>query len=380
MLPYSRQSIDDRDIEAVVRVLRSDWLTTGPSVEAFEEAFARATGARYAVAVNSGTAALHAALHVFDLGPGDEVLVPPITFAASANAVVYHGASPIFCDVEPSTLLIDMENLEEKITPRTRGIVAVDYAGQPCDYDRLRQIAAKHGLFLLADACHSLGGSYKGRPVGSLAELNAFSFHPVKPLTTGEGGMVTTSDSQVARRLKQFRNHGIDRDHHQRAEIRSWSYEMIELGHNYRLTDFQAALGLAQLRNLAEWTARRNRIANDYYQVPLSKLGLTPLQRHADRYHAYHLFVVRIDPVCGIERDRLFNALRAEGIGVQVHYRPVHLHPFYVNRFGTGPGECPVAEEAYQNILSLPIFPSMTEVDFSNVISAITRVLEGERS
>ena len=263
-LPYGRQSVDEEDVQAVTAVLRSDWLTTGPKVPEFEEAFAARIGTRHAVAVSSGTAALHAAMYALGIGPGDEVLVPAATFAATANCVVYQGGTPVFTDVDRDTLLIDTKQVEKKITSRTKAVIAVDYAGQPCDYDRLRSIADRHGIKLVDDACHALGGAYKHRPVGSLAVLNTFSLHPVKHVTTGEGGVVTTNDATLARRMRVFRNHGITSDHRQREAAGAWFYEMVDLGYNYRLTDIQCALGLSQLRKLKSWIERRQDIARRY--------------------------------------------------------------------------------------------------------------------
>jgi perosamine synthetase len=369
-LPYGRQWVEDDDVAAVVEALRSDWLTTGPRVAAFERAVAEAVGAREAVAVSNGTAALHAAMYVLGVGPGDEVLVPALTFAASANCVVYQGATPVFVDVEPDTLLINPARAAAKITARSRAIVAVDYAGQPCDYDALHALADRYALPLVADACHALGASYRGRPAGSLATLSTFSFHPVKPVTTAEGGMVTTDDPELARRLRLFRNHGISTDHRQREQAGSWFYEMTDLGYNYRLSDLQCALGLSQLRKLPAWVERRQAIARRYDAAFGGLPGVRPLEVRPDVRHAYHLYVVRV----AADRGRVFAALRAEGIGVNVHYVPVHLHPFYRRRYGTGPGLCPVAEAAYEHILSLPIFPRMTDADVDDVIGAVIRV------
>jgi perosamine synthetase len=371
MLPYGRQSIDDADIEAVVDVLRSDWLTTGPKVAEFERAFAEATGAAEAVAVSNGTAALHAAANALGISPGDEVIVTPMTFAGTANSVVFEGGTPVFADVDPSTLLIDPARVAEKITPRTKAIIAVDYAGQPCDYDALRAIANDHGLALVDDACHALGGSYKGRPVGSLADLNTFSLHPVKNITTGEGGVITTSDAELARRMRTFRNHGITSDHRQREEQGSWFYEMVDLGYNYRLTDFQCALGLSQLTKLQGWVERRRSIAATYDRAFSNIRGIKPLRVRPDAQHAYHLYPVLVDG----DRAAIFQALRAEGIGCNVHYIPVHLHPFYRRTLGTGPGLCPIAEAAYERLITLPIFPAMTDSDVRDVIDAVTKVL-----
>jgi perosamine synthetase len=375
MLPYGRQWVGEEDIEAVVRILRSDWLTTGPNVAAFEEAFAARVGAEHAVAVSSGTAALHAAAFAAGIGPGDEVLVPGMTFAATANAVVFQGGIPVFVDVDPGTLLIDPAQLEMRITARTKAVMAVDYAGQPCDYDQLRWIADRHKLMLVADACHAIGARYKGRSVGTLADLNAFSFHPVKHITTGEGGMITTNNSDFAQRMRIFRNHGITSDHRQRESQGSWFYEMVDLGYNYRLTDFQCALGICQLRKLPGWVARRQAIARRYDAAFTRMSAVEPLGVRADVSHAYHLYVIRLklDQLTA-GRATIFRALRAEGIGVNVHYVPVHLHPFYRHRFGTGPGLCPVAEAGYEQIISLPIFPRMTDSDVEEVISVVGKV------
>ena len=374
MLPYGRQWLDDNDIAAMVEVLRSDWLTTGPKVSEFEQAFADFVGAREAVAVSNGTAALHAAMYAVGIGPGDEVIVPPMTFAASANCVVFQGGTPVFADVDPDTLLLDPAQVEARITPRTKAIIAVDYTGQPCDYDALRAIADRHGLILVADACHALGGSYKGRPVGSLADLSIFSFHPVKHITTGEGGMVTTDDPNLARRTRVFRNHGITTDHRQREQQGSWFYEMADLGYNYRLTDLQCALGMSQLRKLPGWVARRQEIARRYDAAFSEMPAVKPLGGREDVSHAYHLYVIWLDlDRLRVDRARVFAALRAEGIGVNVHYIPVYWHPYY-QQLGYEKGLCPVAEAAYERLISLPMFPAMTDEDVESVVEAVFKV------
>ncbi len=377
VIPYGKQFLDEADVEAVVEVLRSDWLTTGPKVGEFERAFAESVGAREAVAVSSGTAALHAAVFALGIGPGDEVIVPPMTFAASANCVVYQGGTPVFADVCPETLLIDPASAASKITERTRAVIAVDFAGQPCDYDALRAIAEPRGIPVLADACHSLGGADKGRPVGTLGRLNAFSFHPVKHITSGEGGMVTTDDPDLAGRMRSFRNHGISADFRQRDRQGSWFYEMTALGYNYRITDFQCALALSQLRKLPQWLARRREIARRYDEAFAGLAAARPLAVRAGASHAWHLYVIRLEPAAlRTGRAGIFGALRAEGIGVNVHYIPVHLHPYYRERFGTGPGLCPDAEAAYERILSLPLFPRMSDDDVHRVVAAVRKVLE----
>lgn len=372
MLPYGHQWIDDDDVEAVAQVLRSDWLTTGPNVAQFEEAFAAQVGAKYAVAVSSGTAALHAAMYALGISHGDEVIVPPMTFAATANCVVYQGGTPVFADVEPETLLIDPAEVEKKITPKTKAIIAVDYAGHPCNYDQLLSISKNYNIPLVADACHALGAKYKGRPVGSLADLSVFSFHPVKHITTGEGGMITTDNEEYAQHMRIFRNHGITTDHRQREAQGSWFYEMVGLGYNYRITDFQCALGMSQLRKQPRWLERRREIAGRYDETFAKIRGIEPLTVGPDIQHAYHLYVIRVrKDETGTDRATLFQALRSRGIGVNVHFIPVYLHPFYRNRFGTHPGLCPIAEEAYEQIISLPIYPAMSDDDVKFVIETI---------
>jgi perosamine synthetase len=376
LIPYGRQSIDEKDVAAVCSVLRSDWLTTGPKVAEFEEAVADYVGAKHAVAVSSGTAALHAAMYALGVGPGDEVIVPPMTFAATANCVVFQGGTPIFVDVDPETLLLDPARIEEKITKKTKAIIAVDFAGQPCDYDRLHDIADKHGVALVADGCHALGAEYKGKKVGSLADMTVFSFHPVKHITTGEGGMITTDDQDLAQRMRTFRNHGITTDHRQREEQGSWFYEMVDLGYNYRMTDFQCALGISQLQKLPKFLERRREITRQYDKTFAVNKHITPLAMRPDVVHAYHLYVVKIDfKTLGIDRTALFTSLRKKGIAINVHYVPVHLHLFYRDKFITRPGLCPNAEAAYEQIISLPMFPGMTDEDVEKVIEAVKKAV-----
>jgi perosamine synthetase len=367
-LPYGRQEIGDADIKAVVEALTSDWLTTGPRVAQFETAFAKYCGAAHGVAVNSGTAALHAAMRALKVGPGDEVIVPAITFAASANAAVYEGAVPVFADVEADTLLIDPERVAELITPRTRAIVAVDYGGQPADYDALRALTKGRDIAIVADACHAPGATYRGRMAGTLADISCFSFHPVKHLTTCEGGMALTADAGFAAHMRRFRNHGIDTDHRQRDSEGTFAYDMIELGYNYRLPDVQCALGIAQLTRLPKWVRARQKVAAWYAEALTGIAHVTPLRVHGDRTNAHHLYVVKLDPAIG--RKRAFEQLRAQGIGANVHYGPVYLHSFYRAR-GFGPGYCPVAEQVYEQILTLPMFPAMTQADVQRVASAL---------
>lgn len=376
-IPYGKQSIDEEDIKAVTNVLRSDWLTTGPMVEAFEKAVAEFVGAKYGVAFSSGTAGLHAAAFASNIVKGTEVLVPPMTFVATANSVVYQGGTPVFVDVEPDTLLIDPLKLEAQINSKTRAIIAVDYAGQPCNYDALRKTAKNNNLTLISDACHALGAKYRGKRVGSLADLTVFSFHPVKHITTGEGGMVVTDNIDYANRMRRFRNHGIQTDYRQRAETGTWFYEMLDLGYNYRLTDIQCALGLSQLRKLLGWIERRREIAKIYDEGFSDESCVKALKVNEDAFHVYHLYVVQlsIDKLKS-NKSEIFSSLRNAGIGVNVHYIPVHLHPYYKVNFGTSLGLCPVAESAYERILSIPIFPAMTDDDVKRVIVEVKKVLE----
>jgi perosamine synthetase len=364
-IPYGRQHIDEDDIQAVADALRSDYLTTGPRVSEFEKAVADFCGTAHGVAVANGTAALHAAMFALGIEPGDEVVVPPMTFAATANCVLYMGATPVFADVDPATLLLDPDRVQEKITAKTRAIIAVDYAGHPCDWGRLRALADRNELALVADGCHALGGTYKGARVGTLADMTVFSFHPVKHVATGEGGMVMTDDNALDARLRLFRNHGITTDARSREESGAWFYEMRELGYNYRMTDIQAALGTSQLRKLPRFLERRREIA-EFYDRRFAGTPVRPLERMENVQHAYHLYVVRL-----ANRDAVYRKLREAGIFAQVHYIPVHLHPYYREQLGTGEGLCPMAESAYAEILSLPIFPDLSDNDMEYVAQTL---------
>jgi UDP-4-amino-4,6-dideoxy-N-acetyl-beta-L-altrosamine transaminase len=379
LLPYGRQWIDEEDIRAVVGVLRSDWITTGPMVSRFEEAFAEYVGARYAVSFSSGTGALHGAAHAAGLSPGAEAITTPLTFCPTANCVLYQGATPVFADVCRDTLTLDSAEIRRYISPRTKAILPMDYGGQPCDLRGMRELAEQNGLLVIEDACHALGATYQGSMVGSLSHMTVFSFHPVKHVTTGEGGMVTTSDPELARRLRVFRNHGIDGDGRQRQAEGKWWYEMIALGYNYRLSDIASALGLSQLRKMQYILSRRREIASRY----TAALGTleeveTPTVR-PDCESAWHLYVVRLNlDRLRVGRGQILQALRAENIGVSVHYIPVPWHPYY-QRLGYRKGQWPNAEDAYERILSLPLFPGMRDKDIEDVILACTKVIQAYR-
>jgi perosamine synthetase len=375
LLPYGRQSIDEGDIQAVVDVLRSPWLTTGPKVDEFEEAFAARVGAKHAVSFSSGTAALHGAAFAAGLEPGDEAITSPMTFGATANCVLYQGAQPVFADVCSDTLNLDPVQVAARITPKTRVVVPVDYAGHPADLDRILELAERHGLTVVEDACHALGAEYKGRPIGSIAHMSVFSFHPVKHLATGEGGMVTTDRLDFAETLRRFRNHGMSSDARQRQMSGHWHYEMVVLGFNYRLTDVACALGLSQLKKLEANLTRRREIAArytaDFRDIP----GVLAPGVRADVKPAWHLYPIRLDlSKLKVGRGEIFRALRGENIGVNVHYIPVHLHSYYRGQFGYKGGEYPVAEEAYEQLISLPMFHGMTDADLQDVIDAVSKV------
>jgi len=385
LLPYGRQSLDDADVQAVVDVLKSDWLTTGPKVGEFEERFAAWIGARHAVSFSSGTAALHGAAFAAGLGPGDEAITTPMTFCATANCILYQGATPIFADVSPDTLNLDPEEVARKLSARTsarvKAIIAVDYAGHPGALEELGQLAKTQGQrqrerpVLIEDASHALGAEYRGKRVGSIADMTVFSFHPVKHLTTGEGGMVATNDAGLAETLRRFRNHGISSEARERLESGQWFYEMVLLGFNYRLTDIACALGLSQLEKLAANLARRREIAAQYAAAFRELRPVVIPTVRADVNPAWHLYPVRLNlEMLAVGRGEIFRALRAENIGVNVHYVPVHQHPYYRQHFQSKES-FPVAEDAYERLISLPMFHSMTAQDVADVTHAVNKVV-----
>ena len=373
LLRYGRQTLTEEDVAAATEVLRSDWLTTGPKVAEFEEAIADYVDARHGVSFSSGTAALHAAVLAAGLKPGDEAITTPLTFCATANAALYGGGTPVFADVRDETLTIDPKEVERRITPRTKALLPVDYAGQPADLDVLLALADRHELLIIEDAAHAFGAKYRSRMVGSISHMSVFSFHAVKHLTTGEGGMVTTNNSDFAQRLREVRNHGRDSDARARQADGQWHYEMTTLGFNYRLTDIACALGLAQLPRLSANLARRRAIAARYGKALATVPSLALPIVEADVTSAWHLYPVRVD--ASIDRAEVFNALRAEGLGVNVHYIPVHLHPYYRSRFGYRGGEFPIAETASGRLISLPMFHGMTDEDVDDVIFAVEKVM-----
>ena len=386
-IPGTRQTIEEDDVQAITAAMGEGLLTTGPRVEEFENAFAKAVKSRFAVAVSSGTAALHTAVHACDIGgdapTDDEVIVPAISFVATANVALYKNAKPVFADLESDTLRIDVRDVERKINSNTKAIIAMDYGGQPCDYAGLRELADRHRLMLISDACHSLGGSLGARPVGSLADCTCFSLHPAKQITCGEGGVITSDDQEIAAKMKAFRNHGIGSNHRQRQREVTHRYTMEELGFNYRLTDIQSALGLSQLKKLARFTRRRNEVAQVYDDLLNASEFLQPLKTVDGVQHARHLYVVKWNQeACGVSRDEAFRQLRDRGIGVNVHYQPIYQQPYYQRKISAGDiavPDCPSADEAYQSILSLPVFPSMTLREIGFVVESLHEVATGAK-
>lgn len=382
LLGYGRQQITEEDVQVVSDVLRGDYLTCGPATAAFEEALAETVGARYVIAVSNGTAALHVACLAAGIRGDDEVIVSPITFAASANCARYCGAKPVFADIDPKTWNISPKSVESLITPKTKTIVAVDFGGVPVDALALKEICIEHGLTLIEDAAHSLGSKINGAPVGSVADITTFSFHPVKTVTTGEGGAVATNDSGLAERVLLFAKHGITRDKSlmERPDEGDWYYEQLDLGYNYRITDIQAALGTSQLKRLNEFAALRQRLVA-YYNAAFD--GIPEVSYQLDlspETSTRHLYCLRFDlEALGTTRRFIFDALRAEGIGVNVHYLPVYRLPYY-RHLGYDANCCPNANAYYEQVVTLPLHCCMGEKDADDVIAAVRKVVNWCRS
>lgn len=373
-IPYGRQSIREEDIEEVVRVLRSDYLTTGPKVTEFEKAVADYVGAEYAVAVSNGTAALHIACLAAGIGAGDEVITSPITFAASANCVLYCGGTPVFADIKKDTYNIDPEDIERKITPKTKAIIPVHYTGQPCEMDAITEIAKKHNLIVIEDGAQVISGEYKGKKIGSISDMTTFSFHPVKPVTTGEGGMVTTNNKKLYERLKLFHTHGITREPElMDKQDGPWYYEQLELGFNYRITDIQCALGISQMRRLDAFAEHRRMLAARYNEgFAGCKNVITPYQ-HPDCLSSWHLYMIQVPANM---RKAVFEKLRQAGIGVNVHYIPVYKHPYY-QAHGYRDICCPNAEAFYAGAITLPLYADMTEGQVDYVVEKVIEFTGG---
>lgn len=373
MIPYGKQTIEQDDIQAVVDVLQSDFLTTGPKIAEFEQTVADYVGAKYAVAISNGTSALHAACFAAGIGPGDEVITTPLTFAASANCVLYCGGTPVFADVDPKTYNIDPEDIRRKITDRTKAIIAVHLAGQPCDMDAIHSIAREHGLIVIEDGAHALGSVYKGKKVGSLSDMTTFSFHPVKPITTGEGGMIVTDNEDFYKKMILFRSHGITRDDSMMTRNDGpWFYQQFDLGYNYRITDIQCALGCSQMKKLDRFLARRKEIVARYNEAFADCDNIITPYQLSDTESGWHLYIVQVK---NCDRRQVFENMREKGIGVNVHYIPVYMHPYY-QEHGYENVHCANAEEIYSHIISLPLYPGLTSEQQDYVIDTLKSLCE----
>jgi len=375
-LMFHRPSLGPEEEQAVIEVLRSGWLTTGPKAKEFERRFAEFRHVSRAVATNSCTAALHLALLAMGVGPGDEVVTSPLTFASTANVIVHCGARPVFCDVQPDTLNMDPEAFEASLTPRTKVVIPVHFAGHPCEMDEICEIAHANGVRVLEDSAHAVEAEYRGRPTGSLGDAGAFSFYATKNITTGEGGMLTTSDEALADTAQLLALHGISRDAWRRYTDEGYRHwEILAPGFKYNMSDIQAALGLVQLDKVESfWTSRKH--LTELYDERLREVPGIEVMRRRDYVRAsYHLYVVRVSPDAGLSRDDVMAGLQRRGIGVGVHFRAVHLQSYYRDGFGFSEGTCPVAERAGESVVSLPLFPNMTDEDVDRVVTAVRDVL-----
>ncbi|MBS4195485.1 UDP-4-amino-4,6-dideoxy-N-acetyl-beta-L-altrosamine transaminase [Lederbergia citri] len=373
-LSYGRQWIDEDDIATVVETLRSPFLTQGPKVAEFENAIANYVGAKYAVAFSNGTAALHGACYTAGISAGDEVITSPITFAATSNAVLYCGGTPVFADIDKKTYNLNSKEVRKRITNKTRAIIPVDFTGQPVDLDAFLEIAEKQNIVVIQDGAHSLGATYKGRKVGTQAHMTMFSFHPVKPITTGEGGVITTNSIHFAEKLRQFRSHGISKTPYS-VEQGDWYYEMTDLGYNYRMNDIQAALGLSQLQKIDGFIKRRREIASIYTRTLKNIQGIILPEQLTDTESGWHLYMIQLDSSrLKKSRREIFNKMRELNIGVHVHYIPVYWHPYY-QKLGYKKGICPIAENWYKQTMTLPIHPSMSDGDVNDVVEALKVVV-----
>lgn len=373
MIPYGRQTIEEDDVQAVVDVLRSDYLTTGPKIAEFEKMVADYVGAKYAVAISNGTSALHAACFAAGIQAGDEVITTPLTFAASSNCVLYCGGTPVFADVDPKTYNIDPEDIRRKITDKTKAIIAVHLAGQPCDMDEIHKIAKEHDLLVIEDGAHALGSVYKGKKIGTLSDMTTFSFHPVKPITTGEGGMIVTDNKEFYQKMMLFRSHGITRDENLMTRNDGpWFYQQLDLGYNYRITDIQCALGCSQMKKLDRFLARRKEIVAHYNEAFADCENIVTPYQLPETESGWHLYIVQVK---NCDRRKVFETLREQGIAVNVHYIPVYMHPYY-QEHGYKDVHCKNAEEVYSHIISLPLYPALTSEQQKFVIGRVREIAE----
>ena len=368
-IPYGHQWVDETDIEEIVKVLKSDWITTGPKIEEFENALRRYVGCNYAVAVNTGTSALDIAVQTLNLPRGSEIITTPFTFVATSNAILYNTLKPMFVDIEKDTRNINPEEIRKKVTAKTKAILYVDYAGHPCDIEEIKDIAEEHDLYLIEDASHAIGAAYKGKKIGNFADMTIFSFHPVKHITTGEGGAVITDNEDFYRKLRMLRNHGIDKSALDRFGPKAgWAYDLKFLGRNYRITDFQAAFGISQLKKLDEFIGRREEIVRRYnetfeavpeIETPISKPYVKP---------AWHIYTILLNR---INRDEFFKYMRERNIGVNVHYIPIYHFSYYQEHFNINPKDFPITEEVFSKIITLPLFPKMSGENLERVVKRV---------
>ena len=376
-LPYGIQWLDEKEIAEVIDSMKSDWITTGPKMKIFEDNFKGYIGSKYAVAANSGTAALHISTSALGIKPGDEVITTPLTFVASANCVVYRGGTPILADIRKDTYNIDPNEIKKKITPKTKAIIPVHFGGQPCDMDEITEIADEHDLIVIEDAAHAIDAEYKGKKIGNISKLTCFSFHPVKNITTAEGGMVTTNDDDLCDKLLMFRTHGISKTAEKRfGKAGDYFYDMQFLGFRYNMSELHASIGIHQLNKLGGFQKRRREIA-DIYNRELQKIEEITIPYVQEKVkHTWHLYVIQLNlEKLRVDRDHIFRALREENIGVNVHYIPVHYHSFYKTNFGLKQGLLPNVEWLYPRLLTIPLFPKMSDNDVYDVINAIEKVI-----
>ncbi|MCD6099800.1 MAG: UDP-4-amino-4,6-dideoxy-N-acetyl-beta-L-altrosamine transaminase [Candidatus Marinimicrobia bacterium] len=376
-LPFHQPSIEDEEIQEVVDTLKSGWITTGPKTKLFEKKFQEYIGCKHAIAVSSCTAGLHLALVAAGVGQGDEVITTPYTFATTGEVIIQIGAKPVFVDIEEDGFNIDVTKIPEAITPETKAIIPIHFAGEPCDMDEIMKIAQENNLFVIEDAAHAVGAEYKGKKIGNIGDVTVFSFYATKNLTTGEGGMVTTNNDELAEKIRLLSLHGISKDAWKRYTAEgSWYYEILYAGYKYNMTDIQASLGIHQLNKLEKFLSIRQKYAQRYSSAfaDVSEIKTPPVNHHVR--HAWHLYVIRLNSASlSIDRKQFIEALKAENIGSSVHFIPLHLHPYYKKKYGYKQGDYPNSEQVYSRVISLPLFPKMADADLEDVIKAVKKVV-----